>query len=180
MNCQGDYNALAAKSGVVSLNPEWVVTLNRNWVVNFSGISSSYFQLQASMPRTAGTGYGLLPTEIGADGTRGGEIVTGRSKKRSSGQTYSANLSDLAKSGLLPTPTTGSNRNSRNAVQKIGDAHQHHGVSLGLAQVVEISTGVLPKEFDHWDQVPVFYRKLLPTLRPRISREGVRTVNNRV
>jgi hypothetical protein len=104
-----------------------------------------------------------LPTVVGADGTRGGEIVTGKSKKRLSGQIFSANLSDLAKSGLLPTPTTGSNRNSRNSIQKIGDAHQNHGVSLGLAQVVEISTGILPKEFDNWGQVPAFYKRLLPT-----------------
>lgn len=64
---------------------------------------------------------------------------------------------------LLPTPTTGSNRNSRNAVLKIGTAHQHHGVSLGLAQVLEIASGILPKEFDSWSQVPVFYNRMLPT-----------------
>ncbi|WP_461789424.1 hypothetical protein [Pedobacter sp.] len=64
---------------------------------------------------------------------------------------------------LLPTPTTGSNRNSRNAIHRIGPSHQNHGLALGLAQVMEISTGILPKEFESWSQVPQFYRKLLPT-----------------
>jgi len=136
---------------------------NLTWKLKATRFSRSYFQLQASTPRTAGKGSGLLPTVVASDGTRSGEIVTGRSKTRPSGMTYSSALSDLAKSGLLPTPTTGSNRNSRNAIQKIGNAHQDHGVSLGLAQVMEISTGILPKEFDSWEQVPAFYMRLLPT-----------------
>ena len=73
---------------------------------------------------------------------------------------------------LLPTPTTGSNRNSRNAVHKIGAAHRNHGVALGLAQVVEIATGILPKEFDDWSQVPQFYRRLVPTPTTGIYRGG--------
>lgn len=64
---------------------------------------------------------------------------------------------------LFPTPTTGGNRNSRNAIHRIGDAHLRHGMALGLAQAMEISTGILPKEFESWSQVPQFYRKLLPT-----------------
>jgi hypothetical protein len=64
---------------------------------------------------------------------------------------------------LLPTPTTGSNRNSRNTIHRIGPSHRNHGLALGLAQVMEISSGMLPKEFDSWSQVPQFYRKLLPT-----------------
>ncbi|MEE1947255.1 hypothetical protein VRU48_19165 [Pedobacter sp. KR3-3] len=64
---------------------------------------------------------------------------------------------------LLPTPTTGANRNSRKAVQKQGAAHEHHGVAIGLAQATEIMAGSLPKEFDGWSQVPLFYRRLLPT-----------------
>jgi len=36
-------------------------------------------------------------------------------------------------------------------------------VSLGLAQVLEIASGILPKEFDSWSQVPAFYNRMLPT-----------------
>ncbi|TYR37465.1 hypothetical protein FXV77_05525 [Sphingobacterium phlebotomi] len=64
---------------------------------------------------------------------------------------------------LLPTPTTGSNRNSRNAVLKIGRSHENHGVALGLFQVIEISIGILPKEFDFWTQVPNFYKRNIIT-----------------
>jgi len=64
---------------------------------------------------------------------------------------------------LVPTPTTGANRNSRNAVQKLGSAHQNHGVALGLAQVAELSAGILPKEFSSWDQVPAYYHRMFPT-----------------
>ncbi|MFR9635490.1 MAG: hypothetical protein SNH55_02800 [Rikenellaceae bacterium] len=49
--------------------------------------------------------WDLLPTPTASDATRSGEIVTSRNKSRPSGQTYSANLNDLVKSGLLPTPT---------------------------------------------------------------------------
>jgi hypothetical protein len=133
------------------------------WKVKATRFDRLYFKLQVSALQSGENTKALFPTVVGSDGTRGGETVTSRSKTRPSGQTYSASLSDLAKSGLLPTPTTGSNRNSRNAVQKIGEAHQHHGIALGLSQVLEISTGILPKEFDSWEQVPQFYRRLLPT-----------------
>nr|DAS75196.1 MAG TPA: hypothetical protein [Caudoviricetes sp.] len=46
----------------------------------------------------------LLPTPSATDGRRGGQIVDGKRKTRQSGQVYSANLNDLCKSGLLPTP----------------------------------------------------------------------------
>lgn len=60
---------------------------------------------------------------------------------------------------LLPTPTTGSNRNSRNAILRLGEVHRKHGTALGLAQVLEVSVGILPKEFDSWKQVPAFYKR---------------------
>lgn len=103
------------------------------WRLRDTKSSRSYFQLQVSVPRTAGSASGSLAAE------------------------------DRTAGSLLPTPTTGSNRNSRNAVQKKGAAHQHHGLSLGLAQVAEISTGTLPKEFDSWKQVPGHYKGFLPT-----------------
>lgn len=104
----------------------------------------------------------ILPTPLAADGKRSAEIVTGKRKTRPSGHTHSSTLVDLAFSSLLPTPTTGENRNSRNTVLKIGSMHVQHGVALGLAQVIEISMGILPKEFKGWHQVPAFY-KMLPT-----------------
>lgn len=48
----------------------------------------------------------LLPTPTASEAFGGAEIVTGLRKQRPSGQIYSSKLTDLAKSGLLPTPTT--------------------------------------------------------------------------
>lgn len=73
------------------------------------------------------------------------------------------NLGTLAVTGLLPTPTTANNRNSRNAILKIGSSHQNHGAALGLSQVAEIASGILPKELDSWQQVPKYYQRLLCT-----------------
>ncbi|MCD8206581.1 MAG: hypothetical protein LUD72_01445, partial [Bacteroidales bacterium] len=47
---------------------------------------------------------GLIPTPQAWDGMRGGQTVTGRSKTQPCGETFSSNLNDLAKSGLLPNP----------------------------------------------------------------------------
>lgn len=46
----------------------------------------------------------MLPTPSATCGERGGQIVAGKQKTRPSGVTFSSNLNDLAKSGLLPTP----------------------------------------------------------------------------
>lgn len=46
----------------------------------------------------------LLPTPTASEAFGGAEIVTGLRKQRPSGQIYSSKLTDLAKSGLLPTP----------------------------------------------------------------------------
>jgi hypothetical protein len=63
---------------------------------------------------------------------------------------------------MWPTPTT-INRNSRNAIMKIGDPHKNHGAALGLEQVVELAEGQLPKEFNSIEEVPEYYMKMLPT-----------------
>jgi len=133
------------------------------WKLKATGFGRMYFKLLASTKKSMNSVGGMLPTVIASDGARGGQIVLGKSKTKQSGERYSSTLVELARSGLLPTPTTGSNRNSRNAVQRKGEAHQNHGVALGLAQVLEISSGVLPKEFDSWNQVPAFYNRMLPT-----------------
>ena len=54
--------------------------------------------------------WDLLPTPTATDATRGGETVTGKSKQRANGLIFSATLSDLTVSGLLPTPVA-SDRN---------------------------------------------------------------------
>ena len=63
---------------------------------------------------------------------------------------------------MWPTPTT-INRNSRNAIMKIGDPHKNHGAALGLEQVAEIKEGILPKEFSSIEEVPEYYMKFWPT-----------------
>lgn len=108
------------------------------WKLRDTKSSRSFFQLLASTPPIEGNGSGSSDAE-GAKRT-----------DRGAGQ-------------LQPTSTTGANSNSRNAVQRLGKALQRHGVALGLAQVAEISLGILPREFDNWQQVPDHYRRLLPT-----------------
>src|SRR3990167_1728569 len=86
---------------------------------------------------------------------------THSSKSTHSAKRFSVKTSPIRKSGeilgLLPTPTTGSNRNSKNAIQLRGKAHQNHGIALGLAQVLEIAGGEVPKEFDSVSQIPHSY-----------------------
>jgi hypothetical protein len=55
------------------------------------------------------------------------------------------------------------NRNSRKALTLAG-----HKSSIALEQAVELAMGVLPKEFESWDEVPPAGRKLWPT--PTASR----------
>jgi len=147
------HGSLFSGIGGFDLAAEWM-----GWKNVFTARSmSSAAGVNAPHRRSAS---GLLPTVLASDGARKGELVTGTSKKRSSGEVFHASLSDLARSGLLPTPTTGNNRNSEKAIQKIGANHQRHGVALGLAQVMEIFSGLLPKEFRSWKEVPQYYRRL--------------------
>ena len=75
------------------------------WKMKVTKFNRMYFRLLPSVRPTAGTGYGLLPTVLASEGMGRGETVTSRTKTRSSGKSYRARLSDLAISGLLPTPT---------------------------------------------------------------------------
>jgi hypothetical protein len=56
---------------------------------------------------------------------------------------------------LLPTPQT-VNRASRRAMIGISDpkGNRVHWAQPGLEQALEIAQGILPKEFDSWDEVP--------------------------
>lgn len=152
-------------SEILILSGKWhAQSVLLSWKLKTAKTSRLYFKLQvARYNEKNGKQSLLLPTVVALDGDRIGELVTSRSKYRPSGQRFSSSLCGLARSGLLPTPTTANNRNSRNAVQRIGNAHQCHGLSLGLAQVMEIAMGLLPMEFDDWQQVPAFYKRLLPT-----------------
>jgi len=67
----------------------------------------SYFLLQASTPRTAGTEFGSwLPTPTAKNVSGGAVQVNANGKRQNKGGTeFSAQLHDLAKSQMLPTPT---------------------------------------------------------------------------
>lgn len=170
--CQSALNFLAGSmqwvfSQLLISNPDWQSTrCTLSWKIRKIESGRLYPKLLATS-----IGNHLLPTVVAIDGSRSGEQVQGRRKQRENGQRYSANLCDLAKSNLLPTPTAGANRNSKNAVQKNGLCHKKHGVSVGLAQAVELSMDILPKEFKSWNQVPIMFR-LLPTPTTREYKGG--------
>jgi len=66
---------------------------------------------------------------------------------------------------LWPTICASGNRNSRNAILCEGEAHQKHGQAMGLEQVVEVTEGIVPKELESEQEIPVFYQPLWPTPR---------------
>jgi hypothetical protein len=75
---------------------------------------------------------------------------------------------------LLPTPKTGDNRASRVALS--GANSERHGRTpagsrsgIGLEQAVELSQGMLPREFDSWEDVPT---ALFPTPRATDGTKG--------
>jgi len=157
----------AVFSKLLLFSPDWQsIRCSLSWKVKKTNSGRLYPKLLASRNETD-----MLPTVVAVDSSRSGEIVIGRRKVRESEMRFSANLCDLAKSGLLPTPSTGANRNSRNAVQKIGKTHQNHDVDVGLAQAIELSSDMLPKEFKSWSPVPYMYR-LLPTPTARDHKGG--------
>lgn len=154
-------------SKLLLLRPDWQSSrCSLSWKVKKTISGRLYPKLLASS-----NAKDMLPTVVAVDSSRSGEQVHRRMKVRANGTRYSANLCDLAKSDLLPTPTTGSDRNSSNAIQKIGPAHQNHGMSVGLAQDVELSMGILPKEFKSWSKVPYMFR-FLPTPTTRDYKGG--------
>ena len=83
--------------------------------------------------------WDLLPTPTATDATRGGEILTSKTKLRKSGQRFSATLNDLAKSGLLPTPVAsdkngGSTRTDPNRQFSCALQDYVHGVAMNKDQ----------------------------------------------
>lgn len=78
----------------------------------------------------------LLPTPTASDGQRGGQKVDGKKKERSSGQTYSSNIVDLAVSELLPTPT---------AMSAKGNVTQDRGY-YNLTDIIAVRYKIEPME----------------------------------
>lgn len=61
-------------------------------------------------------------------------------------------------SALLPTPRVSSERTSRGALTADG-----HWSAPGLAQAIELAQGILPREYDSWDEVQGRSGRMLPT-----------------
>lgn len=115
----------------------------------------------------------LLPTPVVSDRdeARNSTLVDRDRNGAHSGDTLLDAMTQLGEAdplpdpNMLPTPRAGVNRNSRNALT--GKHHERYGRSAaaarsgaGLEQALELAQGILPIEFDSWDEVP---ESLLPT-----------------
>jgi hypothetical protein len=122
-------------------------------------------KLRLSELRIDGEGCSLWLTPNAMDSLppREPEALMKQMEKNRPGRTTLSTLREqVVYEGLWPTPTT-INRNSRNAIMKIGSPHQNHGAALGLEQVAELKEGILPKEFNSIEEVPAYYIKFWPT-----------------
>ena len=78
------------------------------WKLKGTKYNRMYFQLQPSTLRTEETGFGLLPTPRAMEITEKDTAMIsqdGKKVTRATGETFSTNLTSMAKFGLLPTPT---------------------------------------------------------------------------
>jgi hypothetical protein len=93
-----------------------------------------------------------------------------RSGTTQSGTAYqrepSAPLIRETDGSVWPTPKVAATRNSRKALT------QKHFSGLALAQAVEVASGVLPREFESWDEMPPMAKRLWPTPTSRDHRGG--------
>jgi hypothetical protein len=64
-----------------------------------------YFQLRPLTLPTAETGFGLLPTVKVTDRMDQRELTDGKNLSKTTGVEYGLHLTQMAKAGLLPTPT---------------------------------------------------------------------------
>lgn len=114
------------------------------WKLQDMKYSRFYFQLQASTLRTKERESGFLPTAKASDGMRGGSVVTDGRIRRKTGQTFYPGLTDLAKSGLLPTPISSDAIIGKNDVYKMTSGlprkYNQNGKdgSVGLARLVQL------------------------------------------
>ncbi len=124
------------------------------WKLKDTKSNRTYFRLQVSVHRTAGTGSGLLPTPTATEGQRGRErkltVVDGRPANISpKGVKYGLNIRQLAEQGFLPAPlasdaTTGAiiGRNDYFRITSTGMPRKTNGNgksgSVGLARLVKL------------------------------------------
>ena len=80
----------------------------------------------------------LLPTPRATDGTKGGPNQRGSK----------GDLMLPSAVNLLPTPRVASERTGRDALTRKG-----HWSAPGLAQAIEFAEGILPREYQSWDEV---------------------------
>ena len=85
---------------------------------------------------TEETGCGLLPTPNASEAIEAAQKVTGKTKTRKSGQTYTAELKDLGISGLLPTP------NATEATKYTTKLNPNSQMGMGLT--AQAMNGLLP------------------------------------
>lgn len=120
----------------------------------------------------------LLPTPSASDGAGG---KTSRSGDRKDELLLGGLVRTFVEDDhpVLPTPQT-VNRASRRAMLGIEDptGGRRHWAQPGLEQALEIAQGILPKEFESWDEVPGASRPtddgdaLLPTPQARDFKGG--------
>lgn len=110
----------------------------------------------------------MLPTPKAADGTGGGQTVTGRTVTRPSGQTFSTNLRDLAKSDLLPTPLS----TEVSHIERIKKLKEKGGTTMGSRKNGELRPNGL---MDY-----LMFHDFLPTPEASNCKNGHRTVSPRI
>jgi hypothetical protein len=119
-------------AGLLIGTGDWYSTrCNLTWKLSATKSSRFYFQLVPKTLPTEGIGFGLLPTVTTKNVTGGAVQVNEKGKRQNKGGTeFSAQLHDLAKSGLLPTPTTGADHNTQyqQGGRSLKNYMGHHGM----------------------------------------------------
>ncbi len=98
----------------------------------------------------------MWPTPRASDGAHGGPNQRG-----SKGDLMLPSAVAQWPAGQWPTPKTGSNRNSRQAILDLRGGGKHKS-DLSLEQAAECSLGILPKELRSHDELPPQYRARWP------------------
>lgn len=93
----------------------------------------------------------LLPTPVATDAAGTRNATSGR--QAGSQHHTGTTLTDA----LLPTPRTETSRSSRRAMTGID-----HWTAPSLEQAIELAQGILPREFESWDEVPGWHGGLMP------------------
>lgn len=110
--------------------------------VNNNGTLRRHIQtgqnMSVNLARQAIIGY--LPTPTQGDGERGGILVKGKTKIRKSGTKWASDLTDLAKSDLLPTPTTSGDENYETRQKRQG----HNKAMSYLEANIDYKVNYLP------------------------------------